>query len=203
MTAPQAVTIRTFTDRAEALAHFIQRAGEAPRLLAFDDAVGCPMEIALAALEWTKAAGVLPDDDLIHAARLTSETAAAVVERKVDGQRQYIYLGPRLDAPPMDVFEGKVLFDEPGVKAVEFSQRAHALAHFLRATNGAGALLALLGRRAPEIRHLRRWLGHILGEIDVPRTMVAGWFAASAAGCLLSATDGEPNYRYIEVGIEP
>jgi hypothetical protein len=203
MTAPQAITIRTFTDRAEALAHFILRAGEAPRLLAFDDAVGCPMEIALAALEWTKAAGVLPDDDLIHAARLTSETAAAVIERKVDGQRQYIYLGPRLDAPPMDVFEGKVLFDEPGVKAVEFSQRAHALAHFLRATSGAGAVLALLGRRAPEIRHLRRWLGLILGELDVARTMVAGWFAASAAGCLLSATDGEPNYRYIEVGIEP
>ena len=202
MTTPQAVTVRTFTDRAEALAHFILRAGEAPRLLAFDDTVGCPMEIALAALEWTKAVGVLPDEDLLHAARLTSETAAAVIERKVEGQRQFIYLGPRLDAPPMDVFEGKVLFDEPGVKAVEFSQRAHALAHFLRATSGAGALLALLGRRAPEIRHLRRWLGPILGELDVPRTLVAGWFAASAAGCLLTATDGELNFRYIEVGLE-
>ena len=203
MTTPQAVIVRTFTDRAEALAHFIQRAGEAPRLLAFDDTVGCPMEIALAALEWTKAVGVLPDDDMIHAARLTSETAAAVIERKVEGRRQFIYLGPRLDAPPMDVFEGKVLFDEPGVKAVEFSQRAHALAHFLRATSGAGALLALLGRRAPEIRHLRRWLGPILGELDIPRTLVGGWFAASAAGCLLTATDGEPNFRYIEVGLEP
>lgn len=202
MTTPQTVSIRTFADRAEALAHFILRAGEAPRLLAFDDSVGCPMEIALAALEWTKAVGVLPDEDLLHAARLTSETAAAVIERKVEGQRQFIYLGPRLDAPPMDVFEGKVLFDEPGVKAVEFSQRAHALAHFLRATSGAGALLALLGRRAPEIRHLRRWLGPILGELDVSRALVAGWFAASAAGCLLSATDGEPNYRYIEVGLE-
>lgn len=202
MTTPQAVTVRTFTDRAEALAHFILRAGEAPRLLAFDDTVGCPMEIALAALEWTKAVGVLPDEDLLHAARLTSETAAAVIERKVEGQRQFIYLGPRLDAPPMDVFEGKVLFDEPGVKAVEFSQRAHALAHFLRATSGAGALLALLGRRAPEIRHLRRWLGPILGELDVSRTLVAGWFAASAAGCLLTATDGELNFRYIEVGLE-
>ncbi len=202
MTTPQTLTIRTFTDRAEALAHFILRAGEAPRLVAFDDAVGCPMEIALAALEWTKAVGVLPDDDTIHAARLTSETAAAVIERKVDGQRQYIYLGPRLDAPPMDVFEGKVLFDEPGVKAVEFSQRAHALAHFLRATSGSGALLALLGRRAPEVRHLRRWLGLILAELDVPRTLVGGWFAASAAGCLMVATDGDLNYRYIEVGTE-
>jgi hypothetical protein len=202
MATPQTLTIRTFTDRAEALAHFIQRAGEAPRLIAFDDALGCPLEIALAALEWTKATGVLPDEDLIHAARLTGETAAAVIERKVEGQRQFIYLGPRLDAPPMDVFEGKVLFDEPGVKAVEFSQRAHALAHFLRATSGSGALLAILGRRAPEIRHLRRWLGPILGELDVPRALVGGWFAASAAGCLLSTADSEPNYRYIEVGLE-
>jgi hypothetical protein len=202
MTTPQTLTVRSFTDRAEALSHFILRAGEAPRIVAFDDAVGCPLEIALAALEWTKAAGVLLDEDLLHAARLTGETAAAVIERKVEGHRQYIYLGPRLDAPPMDVFEGKVLFDEPGVKAVEFTQRAHALAHFLRATSGSGALLALLGRRAPEVRHLRRWLGPILGELDVSRTLVGGWFAASTAGCLLSAPDGELNYRYIEVGLE-
>ena len=202
MTTPQTLSVRSFTDRAEALSHFILRAGEAPRLIAFDDAVGCPLEIALAALEWTRAVGVLPDEDMLHAARLTSETAAAVIERKIDGQRQFIYLGPRLDAPPMDVFEGKVLFDEPGVKAVEFSQRAHAVAHFLRATSGAGALLALLGRRAPELRHLRRWLGPILGELDMPRTLVGGWFAASAAGCLLAAPDGEPDYRYIEVGLE-
>ena len=112
MTTPQTLTIRSFSDRAEALSHFILRAGEAPRLVAFDDTIGCPMEIALAALEWTGATGVLPDDDMIHAARLTSETAAAVIERKVEGRRQYIYLGPRLDAPPMDVFEGKVLFDQ-------------------------------------------------------------------------------------------
>ena len=87
MTTPQALTVRSFTDRAEALSHFILRAGEAPRLIAFDDAVGCPLEIALAALEWTRAVGVLPDEDMLHAARLTSETAAAVIERKVDGQR--------------------------------------------------------------------------------------------------------------------
>jgi hypothetical protein len=202
MTTPQTLTIRTFGDRAEALSHFILRAGEAPRLIALDDSIGCPMEIALAALEWTKATGVLPDDDVVHAARLTGETAAAVIERKVEGQRQFVYLGPRLDAPPMDVFEGKVLFDEPGVKAVEFSQRAHALAHFLRATSGAGALMALLGRRPPEVRHLRRWLGAILGQLDVPRTLVGGWFAATAAGGLMATTDGESNYRYIEVGIE-
>ena len=104
----------------------------------------------------------------------------------------------------MDVFEGAVLFDEPGVKAVEFTQRAHGLAHFLRATAGAGALLALLGRRAPELRHLRRWLGPIMQELDVPRPLVAGWFAASSAGCLFGSTesDPEPTYRYVEVGLE-
>lgn len=202
MTTPQALTIRTFPDRAEALAHFMLRAGEAPRLLAFDDAVGCPLEMALAALEWTGAVGILPDDDMLHAARLTGETAAAVVERKSDEGRRYVYLGPRLDAPPMDVFEGAVLFDEPGVKAVEFSQRAHAIAHFLRATSGAGAMLAMTGRRAPELRHLRRWLGAILQELDQPRLLVAGWFAVGGAGCLFVSFDGEPTYRYIEVGLE-
>src|SRR3989440_2091909 len=46
---------RTFDDRADALAHFFLRAGEAPRLLAYDDATGCPLDQALAALEWTAA----------------------------------------------------------------------------------------------------------------------------------------------------
>ncbi|MDF3052005.1 MAG: hypothetical protein K0S19_110 [Geminicoccaceae bacterium] len=188
MTTPQTLAIRTFTDRAEGLSHFVLRAGEAPRLLAFDDALGCPVETALAALEWTGAVGVLQDDDLLHAARLTSETAAAVIERKSQEGRRYVYLGPRLDAPPMDVFEGAILFDEPGVKAVEFTQRAYGLAHFLR--------------RAPEIRHLRRWLGAIIQELDLPRPLVAGWFAASSAGCLFASPEGEPTYRYIEVGTE-
>ena len=202
MTAPQTLVVRTFIDRPEGLSHFLLRAGEAPRLLAFDEALGCPVETALAALEWTGAVGILLEDDLLHAARLTSETAAAVIERKGSEGRRYVYLGPRLDAPPMDVFEGAILFDEPGVKAVEFSHRAHALAHFLRATSGAGALLALLGRRAPEIRHIRRWLRPIIQELDMSRSLVAGWFAASSAGCLFTPTEDEPGYRYIEVGLE-
>lgn len=202
MTTPSTLVIRTFPDRGEALAHFIQRAGEAPRLIAFDDIAGCPVENALAALEWTGAVGILRDEDMLHAARLTSETAAAVIERKTDDGRRYVYLGPRLDAPPMDVFEGAVLFDEPGVKAVEFSQRAHALAHFLRATAGTGALLALLGRRAPEVRHLRRWFGPILEHLNPPCCMVAGWFAASSAGVLFVGMEGELEWRYIEVGLE-
>ena len=202
MAQPSTLVVRTFLDRAEALSHFILRAGEAPRVIAFEDAHGCPMETAIAALEWTNAVGALHDDDLLHAARLTSETAAAVIERKGEARR-YLYLGPRLDAPPMDVFEGAVIFDEPGVKVVEFTQRAHALAHFLRATSGVGALLALLGRRPPELRHMRRWLGAIVQELDAPRLLVAGWFAASSAGCLFSLKEDEPSYRYIEVGTEP
>jgi hypothetical protein len=99
----------------------------------------------------------------------------------------------------MDVFEGRVLFDEPGVKAVEFSQRAHALAHFLRATSGAGAMLALLGRRAPEVRHINRWFRSIVQELDGPRLWIGGWFAASGAGALFRSADDEGDFRYIEV----
>src|SRR5207245_10666653 len=78
---------RTFDDRADALAHFFLRAGEAPRLLAYDDAAGCPLDQALAALEWTAAVGILSEDDLIHAARMGAEAAAAVVERNDGDQR--------------------------------------------------------------------------------------------------------------------
>ena len=202
MPTPGTLVVRTFTDRAEGLAHFVLRAGEAPRLFAFDEGQGCPTENALSALEWTGAVGILRDDDLLHAGRLSGETAAAVIERKDEQGRCFVYLGPRLDAPPMDVFEGAVLFDEPGVKAVEFRQRAHALAHFLRATSGSGSLLALLARRAPELRHMRRWLGAIMEQLDSPRAMLAGWFAASSAGVLFTFTEGEPTWQYIEVGLE-
>src|SRR5581483_2315877 len=91
--------IRTFEDRAESLAHFFLRAGAAPRLVAYDDSLGCPLDQGLAAMEWTEAVGILEENDLIHAARLGSETAAAVVERKEGEQRSFIYFGPRMDAP--------------------------------------------------------------------------------------------------------
>ena len=145
MTVPVTLpTTQTFSERADALGHFFQRAGEAPRLIAFDDEVGCPLHNALAALEWTSAVGILSDTDLLHAARL-GETAAATVERRRNGQRVFVYLGPRMDAPPADPYEGALLFDEPGVRAFEFVQRAHALAHFLRATQGAGGVLSPSG----------------------------------------------------------
>ena len=204
MNRPQTLVVRTFTDRAEGLAHFILRDGEAPRLIAFDDAAGCPMENALPALEWTGVVGILQDDDLIHAARLTSEAAAAVIERRGEGGRRFVYMGPRLDLPLGESAEFTVIIDQPGVRALEFTQRSPALAHFLRATAGTNGLLSLLARRAPETRHLRRWLASVIHELDGSRPMVAGWFAASAAGCLFgSADDGETGWRYIEVGLEP
>ena len=203
MSVPTALAIRTFADHAEALAHCILRAGDAPRILAYDDTVGCPVEQSLAALEWTRVVGLLPDDDLLHAGRLTSETAAVVVERKTTGGKRWVFFGPRLDAAPVEQLDGELILDEPGVVGIAFGDRASALAHFLRATGGGGALLAQLGRRAPELRHLRRWLAPIVQELDVPRRLIAGWFAASAGGALFVGDEaGETTHRYIEVGID-
>ncbi|HUK22238.1 MAG TPA: hypothetical protein VLV45_11880 [Gemmatimonadales bacterium] len=196
--------IRTFEDRAEALAHFFSRAGAAPRLIAYDDMIGCPLDQGLAAMEWTEAVGILEEGDLIHAARLGSESAAAVVERKDGDQRVYIYFGPRMDAPPADPYEGSLLYDQPGVRAYIFQQRVHAIAHFLRATLGAGALVAMLGRRAPELRHIRRWLRALFSEHTAARStqLLGGWFSAGGAGCLFLPPHTDELYRYDEVGID-
>lgn len=194
----------TFADRADALGHFFQRAGEAPRLVAYDDEVGCPLANALAALEWTLAVGILDDNDLLHAARLTGETAAALVERRREGQRIYLYLGPRMDAPPVDLFEGSMLYDQPGVRAFEFAQRAHGIAHFLRATQGAGAVISLLSKRAPELRHVKRWLSALFqGPVpQVSNQLLAGWFATGGAGLLFVPAVAGDSYVYEEVGLE-
>src|SRR6266850_5326451 len=194
--------VRTFEDRADALSHFFQRAGEAPRLVAYDDGVGCPLDQALAALEWTVQLGIVLPDDLVHAARLGTDSAAAVVERKEGDSRAFIYFGPRMDAPPADPYEGTLLYDEPGVRAYIFAHRVHAIAHFLRATQGQGTVLALFGRRAPEVRHIHRWMRALFSEPFAPGTtqLLAAWFATAGAGFLfLPAQPGEP-YRYCEVG---
>ncbi len=204
MTVPVTLpTTQTFSERADALGHFFQRAGEAPRLIAFDDEVGCPLHNALAALEWTSAVGILSDTDLLHAARL-GETAAATVERRRNGQRVFVYLGPRMDAPPADPYEGALLFDEPGVRAFEFVQRAHALAHFLRATQGAGGVLSLLGKRAPELRHVKRALSAVFQypPPDVSNLMLAGWFATTGGGILFVPPLADGVYTYQEVSSE-
>src|SRR5213076_248284 len=195
---------RIFEDRAEALAHFFVRAGEAPRLLAFDDVVGCPLQQALAVVEWTAAVGILAEDDLIHAARLATDVAAAVVERREADQRVFIYFGPRMDAPPADPYEGTLLYDEPGVRSYIFAQRGHAMAHFLRATHGLGAALSLLSRRAPELRHIRRWTQALFAEPAVGRSthLLAGWYATSGAGFLFIPADSEEPFAYCEVADE-
>lgn len=199
-------SVRTFEDRSEALAHFFLRAGEAPRFVAFDDTVGCPMEQAVAALEWTVAVGILSEDDLLHAGRLGSDSAAAVVERAggEGDQRVFVYAGPRMDAPPADPYEGTLLYDEPGVRAYIFAQRVHAVAHFLRATQGNGALLSLLGRRAPELRHIRRWTTALFAEAGAARStnLLAGWFATGGAGFLFLPPQQGDLYTYSEVGID-
>jgi hypothetical protein len=194
----------TWHSRADALGRFFQRAGEAPRLLAYDEDVGCPLHNALAAVEWTLAVGVLEDTDLIHAARLGGEFAAAVVERRGDGRRKFVYLGPRIDAPPADPDGGALLFDEPGVRAFEFAQRAHAVAHFLRATQGVGSVVSLLSRRAPELRHARRWLSAVF-EQPAPESsnvLLAAWFATTGGGVLFNPAVPGGAYVYYEVGVE-
>jgi hypothetical protein len=207
MTVPATTrSSRTFEDRAEALSHFFTRAAEAPRLLAFDDAVGCSLDQALAAVEWTQAAGILNDDDLMHAAWIRPDAAAAVVERRDGERRLFAYFGPRLDQPYADLAESELLYDGPGVRAYAFADRAQAIAHFLRATQGVGALLSLLGRRAPELRHVRRWLKELFaappGGTNASTVLMAGWFATAGAGCLfLPAQAGDP-YHYREVGID-
>ena len=205
MAAPATSRIlRTFEDRADALAHFFQRAGEAPRLIAYDDAIGLPLDQALAALEWTAQVGILAPDDLVHAARLSPDSAAVVVERKEADARVFVYFGPRMDAPPADPYEATLLYDEPGVRSYVFAQRGHAMAHFLRATHGLGAALSLLSRRAPELRHIRRWTQALFAEPAVRRStqLLAGWFATSGAGFLFVPAELDQPFAYCEVSIE-
>ena len=188
--------------RGEAMGHFFAQAGEAPRLVAYEEDIGCPLHTALSVLEWTAAVGILHDTDLIHAARLSGETAAAMVERRSDGKRAFVYFGPRMDAPPADPQEGSLLFDEPGVRAYEFAQRAHGLAHFLRATGGVGAVISFLSKRAPELRHVKRWLGHLFQEprAEGSNNLLAGWFATTGAGLLFTPESPGAPFVYEEIG---
>src|SRR6266571_995746 len=120
-------------------------------------------------------------------------------------QRVFIYFGPRMDAPPADPYEGSLLYDEPGVRAYIFAQRVHAIAHFLRATQGSGAVISLLGRRAPELRHIRRWLQVLFSEpfaAESSTQLLAGWFATAGAGVLFIPPHPNEPYSYYEVGLD-
>src|SRR2546428_13296543 len=109
--------LRTFDDCADGFALFFHRAGEAPRLIAYDGAIGLPLDQALAAFEWTAQVGILAAEDLVHAARLSPDSAAFVVERREGDDRVVGYLGPRMGAPPADSYGGTLLFDEAGVRS--------------------------------------------------------------------------------------
>jgi hypothetical protein len=109
-----------------------------------------------------------------------------------------------MDAPPADPYEGTLLYDEPGVRAYLFAHRVHAIAHFLRATQGIGAVVALLSRRAPELRHIRRWMQVLFSEPfgGGSTQLLAGWFATGGAGVLLVPPHPDEPYSYHEVGLD-
>src|SRR5947208_1354565 len=86
-----------------------------------------------------------------------------------------------------------------------FEDRADALAHFLRATHGLGAVISMLGRRPPELRHIRRWLQAVFAEpaAETGSTqMLAGWFATGSAGVVFLPRRADDPYTYCEVGLE-
>ena len=203
MTAPPPVrNVQRFSDRASALGTFFQQAGEAPRIVAYDEEAGCALHNSLAALEFAVTLGILEDSDLIHAARLTGEVASAMVERRREGKRVFVYMGPRVDAPPPMPHEGRMLYDQPGVRAFEFVQRAHAVAHFLRATQGVGSMISMLSRRAPELIHVKRWLGVLFQNSSSERTniLLSAWFATTGAGFLFAPGLEGADYVYEELG---
>src|SRR5437867_5224927 len=89
--------------------------------------------------------------------------------------------------------------------ALPISQRVHAIAHFLRATQGSGAVISLLGRRAPELRHIRRWLQVLFSEpfaAESSTQLLAGWFATAGAGVLFIPPHPNEPYSYYEVGLD-
>src|SRR5947209_4994644 len=134
-----------------------------------------------------------------------SESAAAVMAPRDAARWLYVYPAPRMDAPRADPYDGTLLYDEPGVRAYIFAQRVHAIALFRRASLGLGAVIAMLGRRAPELRHVRRWLQAVFaepaGETGSTR-MLTGWFATGGAGVLFLPHHTDEPYAYCEVGAE-
>jgi hypothetical protein len=63
----------------------------------------------------------------------------------------------------------------------------------------------MLGRRAPELRHVRRWLQAVFAEpaVETGSTrMLTGWFATGGAGVLFLPHGTDEPYTYCEVGLE-
>ena len=198
--------ITEFSERSEALAEFVRAAGDAPRLLAADDAVGCSLFHALAALQWTGETGLVQPTDRLHAVWFQGEAAACVIEREHDGKPLFRFLGPRVETVQRTPADGTRSIDEPFVRGYDFTERWNALSHFLATTQGKGALLSLLNNRAPEVEHLRRWLTDMFqGPLPAGADHLhAVWAATTAAGFLFppaSYADGRKRgWVYVEVG---
>ncbi len=199
-------TKRSFDDRPTALAGFLEAAGDAPRLLPADAGAGCPLFNALAALQWTAETGLLQPADRLHAVWFGGEAAAAVVERRTnEGTILYRYFGPRMEARQVTPADGLTVIDEPFVKGWEFTERWSALAHFFATTQGESALATVMGGRAPEVEHVRRWLlelfqGPLPGGAD---HLHAAWFATTGAGFLFppaESVEEKRGYTYVELG---
>jgi hypothetical protein len=199
-------TAQEFDDRAEALAVFLRAAGAAPRLITLDDSAGCPLYHALAALQWTGETGLFQLTDRLHAVWFAAETGVAVIERMVDGEPAFRFLGPRIEAPQKAPVDGTPVVDEMYVLGYEFESRWNAVAHFLVTTQGRGALMSLFAPRAPQLDHVRRWLLELF-QGPVPEGadhLHAAWFATTGAGFLFPPTtiggDRTRGWSYVELG---
>jgi len=195
-----------FERREDALAEFLRAAGDAPRLLVPDDSAGCTLVMALAALHWTAETGLVRPDDRLHAVCFLGETGAAVVERRVDGDTVFRYLGPRLEMPAQSPVNGVQVLDQLFVSGSEFQERWSAIAHFLVTTRARGALLSLFAARAPEVAHVQRWLMALLGG-PLPEGadhVHAAWFSTTGAGFLFPpaafASRQGRSWSYVEIG---
>ncbi len=197
---------RLFNERSEAMAEFVRAAGAAPRLLPAEDGAGCPLFNALAALQWTGETGLFQPTDRLHGVWFLGETAAAVIEREIDGKPTFRYLGPRVETHQVTPSDGARSIDEPFVKGFDFSERWSALAHFFVTTQGKGALASILSSRGVEVEQVRRWLTELFhGPLPDGADHLAGvWASAIGAGFLFppaAYADGrQRGWAYVELG---
>lgn len=206
MTDPAPRSEQAFAERSDAMAEFLRAAGAAPRLLPAEETVGCPLFNALAALQWTHETGLLQSSDRLHAVWFQGETAATVLERVIEGKSRFRYLGPQMETQQRTPSDGTASLDEPFVKGFDFDERWSAIAHFLQATQGRGALLSLFSSRGPEVEHVRRWLTELFhGPLPAGTDhLQALWASALGAGFVFppaAYADGrERGWVYLELG---
>ena len=206
MTDPAPRTELAYSERSDAMAEFLRAAGPAPRLLPAEETVGCPLFNALAALQWTSETGLLQGSDRLHAVWFHGEAAAVVIERVIEEKVRFRYLGPQMETRQPTAQEGTVYLDEPFVRGYDFDERWSAIAHFLQATQGKGALLSLFSTRGPEVEHVRRWLTELFhGPLPAGTDhLQALWASTLGAGFVFppaSYADGrERGWVYLELG---